>query len=475
MKKINQKIITLLILLVGVVAPVRAQNFDFNKLSDQAKDYTVIVKMEIRFSFGVHNTEQDGRFLGTIVTADGLVMFNGSATSTSLLGNAISGMNIKSEPISVKIITLSGEEFNGEYVGTDEETSIGFVRIIDTEKQFKPISFVNDFKFEPGQWLSAYMLLPDFVSPPLASDIGMVTTLIESPEFFPLVVGFSPVQLHSVVYTEKNQPVGVVGLLSNPSPESYDPDNFLENQSDYGIPLLGVLATNRINKLIENPPIKGKTDKGWLGITLQALTKEMIDFWKLDIKGGIIVNEIIPNSPADLAGLKVGDIIAEVNGQPVEVDKEEKVSIFQKKISDFGPDVSIELSIVRNEGDHFQTLKILPTLGETPMASIDAPEYENKDLEFTVRDLVFQDYLNNNLDEATFSGVFVSELKQGGLAELDGLRIGDVIQRIGNEQINNVTEVENVMTELEISKPQEIIFFVWRNQKTLFVNIKTDW
>lgn len=475
MKRINQIIVSALMLLVMIAPKAFSQNFDFTKLNEQVKDYTVIVHMEIRFSFGVHNTEQEGRFLGTIVSEDGLVIYNGTATSASLLGNAISGMNIKSDPISVKITTLDGVEYNGEYVGTDEETSLGFVRIIDTDKKFKPINFVKDYKFTPGQWLSAYMLLPDFVSPPTATDIGMITTLIESPEFFPLVVGFSPVQLHSVVYSEKNQPVGVVGMLNNPTPESYDPENFLENQNDFGVPLLGVITVNRINKLIENPPAKGKTDKGWLGITLQALTKDMIAFWKLDISGGIIVNEVLPDSPADQAGLEVGDIIYEVNGEPVEVDKDDKISIFQRKISDFGPDVSIELSIARKIGEQFQMLKVLPTLGNTPLASIDAPEYENKSLEFTVRDLVFQDYLNNDLDEATFSGVYVSELKQGGLAELDGLRIGDVIQRIGNVPVNDVTEMETVMNEMEVSKPQEIIFFVWRNQKTLFVNVKTDW
>lgn len=473
MKRIYLIIFTALLALT--VSNAYSQNFDFEKMNEQAREYTVIVDMKIKFSFGVHTTEQDGRFLGTIVTSDGMVLYNGTATSSAILGNAISGMNIKSDPVSIKIITLDGTEYNAEYIGTDEETSIGFVKITDTNTVFKPIKFVNDYKFKTGEWLSAYMLLPDYVTPPFATDLGMVTTLIEKPEFFPLVVGFSPMQLHAVVFTEKNQAVGVVGLLNNPSQDSYDPDNFLENQSDFGIPMLGVITTDRVNKLIENPPVKGQTDKGWLGITLQALTKEMIAFWKLDISGGIIVNEVMPNSPADVAGLMVGDIIYEVNGQPVEVDKEEKISIFQKKISDFGPDVSIELSVIRKNDEGYENLKLLPTLGNTPLASVDAPEYENKDLEFTVRDLVFQDYLNYNLDEQTFNGVYVSELKQGGLAELDGLQIGDVIQRIGNEPVAGVSDVEAIMTGLEETKPPEIIFFVWRNQKTLFVNIKTDW
>ena len=109
------------------------------------------------------------------------------------------------------------------------------------------------------------------------------------------------------------------------------------------------------------------------------------------------------------------------------------------------------------------------------MTATDSPEYENKELEYSVRDMVFSDFLYFNLDAEAFTGVVVSELKSGGLAEIEGLRYGDIIQRIGDQEIASVGEVEVVMDELAEQKVDEIIFFVWRNQKTLFVNVKTDW
>jgi S1-C subfamily serine protease len=66
-------------------------------------------------------------------------------------------------------------------------------------------------------------------------------------------------------------------------------------------------------------------------------------------------------------------------------------------------------------------------------------------------------------------------LKQGGLAAVGGLQIGDVIQRIGSTDITSVDDVKTAVEQIEQEKPAEVIFFVWRDNKTLFVNVKTDW
>ena len=92
-----------------------------------------------------------------------------------------------------------------------------------------------------------------------------------------------------------------------------------------------------------------------------------------------------------------------------------------------------------------------------------------------MRDLVFDDYLYLNLDPATFNGVFVSKMDQGGLAMVGGLQFGDIIQRIGEAEISTVDDARAAMELVEETKPSELILLVWRNNQTMFVNIKTDW
>jgi serine protease Do len=472
-------ILTLFIAFTLIIIPfsnLSAQSFDFAILDKQANSFSVIVEMTIEFSFGGHNNEQEERFLGTVVTEDGMVIFNGSILSSENSIMQMTGYNVKTTPSNLSITTMSGKKYKCEYIGVDRYTKIGFIKTInESNEKFNPIKFNTSSTIKIGNWIALYGLLPDFIEPSLAADVGMVSVVVKSPKKMPLLVGFNPTQLASVLYNESMQPIGVLGVLNNPNAASIDANGMLDSFNQLGPTLLGIIPSENILKLIANPPQKGKSERGWLGITLQALTEDMASFWGLDLKGGIIINDIVNKSPAEKAGLLIGDIIYEVNDEQVSVTKEENIPIFQREISEMGPDAEVELTVIRRMESSVDTVKILATLELAPMAPSDAPEYENEFLEFKVRDMVFADYLRYNLESETFKGVVVSELKQGGFGEVEGLRVGDIIQRIDDNDITNVEEIESVMEELTNLKPKEIIFFVWRNQKTLFVNVKTDW
>ncbi|MEW5995093.1 MAG: PDZ domain-containing protein [Candidatus Zixiibacteriota bacterium] len=473
-RKLTSCALGVFIMLLVFVGHVAAQSFDFAGLEQQMGSYTVIIDMKLELSFGIHTTEQQERYLGTIVTEDGLVLFNGAVLGANIM-SGVGPFSIKSTPISIEVQTLDGKTFEGEYVGVDRFTRIGFLRIIADDVRFSPVRFDKGRSFRVGEWLTLYMLLPEFVSPPLASDVGMVSSVVESPEMFPLTVGFSPIQMTSVLFDETLRPVGVLGTLPDPSQAGTDAGGLIEGFGSSGIPLLGVIVGERLEKLIADPPVQGEPDRGWLGISLQALTTDMAEFWKLDIPGGIIVNDIVANSPAERSSLAVGDIIYEVNGQSVAVDKEEKLPVFQRMIAELGPGSFVELGVMRRSDSGTDTLKLFAELEKAPLAAAEAPTYELERLEIEVRNLVFADYLFHNQDPETFSGVVVASLKRGGLADIGGLRLGDIIQRIGNTPVESIEDVETVIQELEESQPREAIFFVWRNNKTLFVNVKTDW
>lgn len=461
--------------LLILASPLSAQNFDFSKLEQYTKDFFVIIDMKIQFSFGINTSEEQARYLGTIVTEDGLVIFNGSVFSGSGPLSPFAELMVKTTPVNIEVTTLDGEKYGGEYVGIDRFTKIGFVRILaDEKKHFTPVKFQSSKRFEKGEWLTLYSLLPEFVAPPIAADVGMVSTVVQSPEYFPLTVGFNLYQMTSVLFDQNLEPVGVLGALLDPT-QTVGDHSMLESLGQSGYPLLGVISGERLEKLIAAPPRKGEVDRGWLGITIQALTKDMAQFWGLDLPGGILVNDVAASSPAAKVGLAVGDIIAAVNGYPIEIDKDEKLPVFQRLIAELGSGASAELTVLRRSGDEFDTFSIPVILEKAPLSAADAPAYEIKPLEFKVRNLVFADFMFYDLDPDKFEGVVVSELKQGGLAYIGGLHLGDVIQRIGSQPVASVDDVKSVMETIELDKPREVIFFVWRNQKTLFVNVKTDW
>lgn len=471
--------LTLLMLPLVILSDARlanSQSFDFSKLEPQVTAYTVIVEIQIEVSFGINSSDQEERYLGTIVSEDGLVIFDGSDLASDNLFSSYSGVMVKTTPTKVGVKTLNGVHYDGEYLGFDRFTKVGFLQIKPPQpKKFAPIKFNKNHQFKVGEWLALYMMMPDFVNPPLAADIGMISSLIKSPEPFPLTVGFNATQLSAVLYNSTYEPVGILGNMMDPTSGNSDMSDMLESFGDVGMPLLGVITADKLERLIATPPTKGEIERGWLGISLQALTKDIAEFWSLPLSGGIIVNEIIRNSPADVAGLKIGDILYMVNGEPINVDREEKVAVFQRTIAALGPGAEVELGIMRSNEGAQDSLTILATLQKAPISPSDAPDFEDKSLEMTVRELVFADYMVNNLDSEDFKGVIVSELTPGGPASIAGLSLGDVIQRIGAIEIKTVTDAQKALEKVSSDHPKEVIFFIWRQNQTMFVNVKPNW
>ena len=117
----------------------------------------------------------------------------------------------------------------------------------------------------------------------------------------------------------------------------------------------------------------------------------------------------------------------------------------------------------------------MTNLEKAPIAPVDAPDYENEILEFKVREMVFADYLYHDLDQETFKGVVVSEIKQGGLADLEGLMIGDIVKMVDNRPVASIDEFSKILEDSQNNQNSEIIFFILRHQKTMFVNVKPEW
>jgi len=466
----NTAVAGLLLLLAGTAS---AQDFDFSRLERKARESAVLLQMQIEFSYGMQTNEHQQRLMGVVVSDDGLVVFDGSFIGDDNPLSPMSSFAFRATPTRIEITMLDGEEkFEAEYLGVDRVTGIGFARITGAgDRTFTPVRFVSGKKFAVGEWLALYSLLPEFARPSLSVNVGMITALVETPESFPLTLGFNGYELASVAYDSDLNAVGVLGVLTDPSAGDMAEMDFYSEQD---FPLLGIITSERLNAMIADPPVKGRPDRAWIGITLQALTPDIAEFLRVTVPGGIIVNELVPGSPAEACGLQVGDVIYEVNGSPVPVDREEEIAIFQRRISDMGPGATVQFSVLRPFDDRLDTLLVSAVLEAAPLAASDAPEYEDMRLEFKARDLVFSDFQVFNVPQGSIQGVVVSEMREGGLANIYGLQIGDVIKGINGTPVVSVDDLASLMTGLDQQQPREVVFFIWRFGQTLFVNVKTS-
>ena len=231
-----------------------------------------------------------------------------------------------------------------------------------------------------------------------------------------------------------------------------------------------IVPASTLNPLIADPPRRGESNRAWLGITLQALTADMADYWELPERSGIIVNSVVPMSPAERAGLEEGDIIVSMDGEPIPVSQEEHVPIFVERVGSAGAGTELQFAVVR-EGSR---INLAVTLDAAPKRRADAIIYRSPEFEFTVRELVFSDFRAFNLDP-DFTGVLISKVSDGGWSGVGGLRPGDIIRRIDDEDVETPDAVKTALDSAVASQAKKLVFFVQRFGRTQFITVQPNW
>jgi hypothetical protein len=131
--------ISLLFLIAGSIS---AQDFDFEKISKKAQAYTVAVDIKSEISFGTQNTESQDRLIGTIVSSNGLVMFDGTPIDNENPFSLMAGIQVSIVPKNIEITTMDGAKYTAEFIDVDRFTKLGFCRIkTENKKTFEYLVF----------------------------------------------------------------------------------------------------------------------------------------------------------------------------------------------------------------------------------------------------------------------------------------------------------------------------------------------
>ncbi|MDZ7689825.1 MAG: PDZ domain-containing protein [Balneolaceae bacterium] len=226
------------------------------------------------------------------------------------------------------------------------------------------------------------------------------------------------------------------------------------------------LAQNIMNQLIET----GQVQRGYLGITGDEIDRTMARALGLDKPQGVIVGGVVEDGPAAEAGLQEGDVIKTVNGQQIEGWTSFRTEIASKKPGD-----DVELGILRDGNE--QTITV--TLGELPddmtaSAGQDggqqgAPDRNlEQSLGFNVQNLTprIAEELNLSPDQ---NGVVVTGISQRSNAFQQGLREGDVITSVSKQQIENMNDFNEIMSQLVQEENQVVLLRILRQGNGLFI------
>jgi serine protease Do len=210
--------------------------------------------------------------------------------------------------------------------------------------------------------------------------------------------------------------------------------------------------------------------KAWLGVQTQVLTSDLAEALQLEGKKGIRVTQVIPDSPAEKAGVKVGDVFLKLDGQVISASTPSDQELFENLIRAYKVGGDAILTGVRDG----QPLTITATLGRQPKTAAELPEYKDDRFEFTAREISLAERVDDKLP-ASETGLRISAVQNAGWAALAGLSAGDFLLALDGRQVATVAELEKMLKQYRETKPRRVVFFVRRGIHTSYLELEPKW
>ncbi len=210
--------------------------------------------------------------------------------------------------------------------------------------------------------------------------------------------------------------------------------------------------------------------KAFLPVGMQVITRDIAEVLGIAGKMGVRLTQIYPNSSAEKAGLKVGDLIVALDGKSIPASQPQDTEVLPAMIRQYKIGSEAQLTIMRDG----EEIAVPIAFEESPLLPREMKKFRDDNFEFTVRDLADRDRLKDNEEKPT-EGVYVETVNQGGWAAFGLLATGDIITKVNNEPVSEVSGMREVMHRIAEQKPKHVVFHVKRGITQVFVELEADW
>lgn len=347
------------------------------------------------------------------------------------------------------------QEFKGDeikIIGTDPRTDIALLKI-ENVKDLPYLEFGDSDGVKVGDWAIAFgnpFHLEGTVTVGVISAKGRAgIALPEGPDFQSFLqtdAAINPGNSGGPLVNIRGDVIGINTAITSPS------------GGNVGIGF--AIPANLAKSVIEELKSEGKVTRGYLGVYLQEISEDLKDAMDLPSLEGVLISEVVDNTPASRAGLKGGDVILEFDGKKIE-----DMASFRIMVASTDVGKQVRMKVLRDGKE--RTLKV--TLGEMPETISAAPEAPEQEYELGLRVVDVDDQRAQRFEPKATKGVIVIDIRPDSPAAKAGFDVGDVIMGIGNKSISNIDDYRDAIEGLKEDKP--VIFHLQRGERKLYVAV----
>jgi serine protease Do len=385
---------------------------------------------------GKGDRQREAQSLGSgfIISSDGYVLTN---------NHVIDG----ADEILVRLSDRS--ELKAKLIGTDPRTDVALLKI--DGKDLPTVKLGNSDKLKVGEWVLA-------IGSPFGFDHSVTKGIVSAKgrslpndTYVPFIqtdVAINPGNSGGPLFNMAGEVVGINSQIFTRS------GGFMG--LSFAIPI--DVALDVSNQL----KASGKVNRGWLGVVIQEVNKDLAESFGLDKPAGALVAQVVDDGPAAKGGLQVGDVILSANGQPIVMSAD-----LPHLIGNLKDGSKAELDVIRDGKRQKLTVTVgaLPDEGKEMEASGGNVERNSNRLGVSVADLTAEQLKSLDLK----GGVIIKDV-QDGPASLIGLQTGDVITHLNNQPLTSARQFTEVAKALP--NDRSVSMRVLRQGRATFITFK---
>jgi serine protease Do len=383
------------------------------------------------------------------------VQGQGSGFIVDPSGYVVTNYHVVDGAREVTVRLSDGSQHKAHVKGMDEKTDLALLKI-DADKPLPYVQFGSSEGVRVGDWVLAVgnpFGLGGTVTAGIVSARGREIQSGPYDDYLQIDAPINRGNSGGPLFDTTGKVVGVNTAIYSPS----------GGNVGIGFAIPASLAANVVQQL----KAEGRIDRGWLGLQLQAVSPEVAEGLGLKAEGGTLVADVLVDSPAAKAGMRPGDVILSVDGQPLE-----RLTTLPRIVAETKPGKTLTLNVSRKG----QTVDVPVRVGAQPkderLAANDAADATDKPRLGLALSKITPELRARYKLEDDAEGVVVTRVLPGSPAERAGIRVGSVISMVGQEPVATPDEVIRQVGDAAREKRPSVLLRVELNGQTSFVPVQ---